>query len=604
MTEAKAHPSPWLHVAVAIMLLTLAIFCLGPDNRAVAVDGPRGGSGVDVTLAPGQGLELAFVHDEPLDGQWLLVALTQQDGQARSLRLADAAQATVKPWKIEGKRAFFLCPQGLAGPLWLKNAGPQAIELAKYQARNYRGRNSHFPRVTILLPGHDQRGSQWAWWRVPLLTALALIMGLTAVSAPGRWPKWAGLAPPAAACLAAMLLPLAGGRLLLAYDAYLLLAGLGAGLTVAARLLRWAGLAWPLAARFGRWARAWRPWANWRLPQGLMLALVLGIVFTPAALLPNPGVKVPFDRQWLDELNQKRPYVVAIGNSMTGSRIDAPRLSQLLGGRPVELKWYAGTNQRLWYLMFRYYVCQAEHKPKYVIMMFGDYDMPWIRRGFINEWDRRQIESMTPDSMDFDPLFKERCLDDPSPREALHMALRRWLGVSNYSFELTEWLAEEVMHLTVPPPWVYRLEKRLQSVHWRRGVNGRFDLGHLRPGVFNPPPPGPKPDANLAAEALRQESFLPEMARLAKENGVQLILLHFQHRRFNAFHGQRQPDEVSKVVEAVAAFCKENGILYHDFIYDPNITEDLYAAGDHIGYDHRRTRWTENMFERIGHFFK
>lgn len=586
--------------------LVLGLTALGPNNRAVLLEGivipHEGGAAIE----PGRQVEINIQHLSKLAAPADLDIWAENGGGLRLM------PGTATPVKVEPDRVRFFLHGPAPDRLSLANYGKAPVTPGRIRVRNYIVRNTGIPRFAVLIPGSAHKGTDWTIKQLTVLIGGALFMLLLG-SAPwlargGRFddPRfWTLVALPSAGLVLVAAIAAAGYRLLLAFDAYLLLCGLGPALVLlfsVKSVARWVDKSLGELYRAMARTRAWQAVAAVRLPGYVMLVLVLAIIFVPAVILPSPPAKVPFNNDWLTELNKKEPYVVAIGNSMVGSRIDVKRFSELLG-KPVDMNWVPGTGPRLWYMLFKNYVCQSQNKPKYVLLLIGDYEFVWPRKGWKNEWDIRQIESMTPDKYRYDPEFAEICLKDPTFRQRLQYHFREWFNVSNYAFPAKEWLAELVMAITVPPEWVKRTERQYQAVFWRNYINERFALDRLRAGVFVPRPRVPDEAYNHILPAF-EKGFFPRFVRLAKENGIQLIVVRLQHRRFNAVYKKPEPERMRNAVEEQAKYFKEHGIPFHDFTGDPKITEDLYGVGDHIGFDQRRTRWTEIMFERIGGWFK
>lgn len=590
------------------MLAALVLGCtaLGPNNRAVSLNG---------IVAPKTGKTVIQVGQQAqinIKGLGKLAAPAALDIWVKNGAGLRLMPGTASPASVEPDRVRFHLIGPVPDRLGLTNYGKTAIQPTKVRARNYVSRNTGVPRFAVLIPGSEHVGTRWAPWRVPVVIIVAMLAvfigAIPWLRRGGQYsdPRfWALATLPTFALLALAVIALADLRLLLAYDAYLLIFGLGPLLIIICGVgivARWLERRITIFVRAITHTKLWIVLRDLSLPGYVLLALVLVIIFLPAMLLPSPPMKVPFDDDWLQELNKNKPYVVAIGNSMIGSRIDVKRFSELLG-KPVDIKWLPGTGPRLWYLLFKNYVCQAETKPKYVVLMYADFEFPWPRQGWLNEWDIREVERLTPDKYQYDPVFEELCLATPTIRQRLHFFFRRWFNVSNYAFPAKEWLDTLVMKLTVPPLWVQQTEKRFQAVFWRNYINERFSLDRLRAGVFVPRKKQPFKNFYKTNQAI-DKSFLPHFVKLARENGIELIIIRMQHRMFNSAHNSQEPDDMRMVVQDQKKYFDEHGIKHYDFKGDPEITEKLYGAGDHIGFDHRRTRWTEIMFKRMGDMFK
>jgi hypothetical protein len=88
-----------------------------------------------------------------------------------------------------------------------------------------------------------------------------------------------------------------------------------------------------------------------------------------------------------------------------------------------------------------------------------------------------------------------------------------------------------------------------------------------------------------------EQSFLPEMVRIARENKIQLILVRTKH--LDDLDEASESAGLQNYIRALKTYAAQNNIILLDFAHDPRLTKNLY-------FDNYHTRKTgEVVFTNI-----
>ena len=348
----------------------------------------------------------------------------------------------------------------------------------------------------------------------------------------------------------------------------------------------------------GASARRWR--------QGFALAAVLlGVALVPlglrvvnAAVRP-PGVapsyipsiefprqRGPFDREAVAALRKAANDYILIGDSMAGTRINPGHLSRLIGGHGAAALFHPGSGPAYWYLTFKNLVVDAGLRPKAAVFFFRDENLT------------DTLFRVYPSSLDRVAQDREPVLDEILAARTngtffrVHRALRRI-----YQYDQTRAWLEPIL-LRAPVAWsaARRARKKLlDSIN-----NEVFGIGALRPMAA----------ADMVAaraEALDfdrnlQTSVLPEILRLGATSGIKVAFVRVQRRPTPDGPPQQSP-ALREYMRRLQAYLAANGALFHDDWGDPDQPLSVYADGDHVTRDFRRT-YTELFFRKNPEIFR
>lgn len=94
-----------------------------------------------------------------------------------------------------------------------------------------------------------------------------------------------------------------------------------------------------------------------------------------------------------------------------------------------------------------------------------------------------------------------------------------------------------------------------------------------------------------------EHSFVPEMIRVSREAGVQLVLVRCKSRSY-AQNPTHETDDARRYTEEFTAYLQTHNVHFLDYVDVPDIGLDCFANGDHLNEEGRAV-WTRLMAEDL-----
>ncbi len=298
----------------------------------------------------------------------------------------------------------------------------------------------------------------------------------------------------------------------------------------------------------------------------------------------QPPARVDLSRE-IAKLRAAQPEYIGIGNSMMYTRLGRePEEISKLAGHKFHFLYKGGSDPAVWYLTLKNIVAASGVRPKAVFLFVRDNDLtrPW-----------GSLETRTPERL------KELGGEHDAELARFMKAGRKQPALERLELQLAdrhslpEWRvhsARVMSNLAMDLTGGGATKKAKLAA-----LTSRFDLDHLRADLKPDAPMEPeRATAPLSREQAVQASLLPDMMRLAKECGAQLLV----------FRVKRRPDAVTQLpdepplVRSYSAFLSnwvtQHGGLYFDESYDLSIRLSDYLDTDHI--HPRRLDWYRGYF--------
>jgi hypothetical protein len=311
----------------------------------------------------------------------------------------------------------------------------------------------------------------------------------------------------------------------------------------------------------------------------------------PATYLPDfegPRDRLNFDMSRIPDLTRRNPAYVFIGDSMTGTRIDEGRLTQL-SGRPVATLMQAGSGPVFWYLALKNWVIASGIKPRAVFILFRDTNLTDVlfRLDETYRWSVDKVARYREDELN--EVIARRA---GTPSRRLQLAIDQAYQVDR----ARQWIEPALLE------WPARvlISSRLRREQFLFQVNARFGLEHLRRFEAADVQTGDDPNADFARYIDR--SVLPLMLRDARAAGLTLCLVRVQRRPI----GGRPPVQsaaMQRYVRDLRAYVESHGGVFYDDTGDPALTLEMYGDGDHLALE-ARARYTEIFFDHLRPLFQ
>jgi hypothetical protein len=253
-------------------------------------------------------------------------------------------------------------------------------------------------------------------------------------------------------------------------------------------------------------------------------------VALPLALLAGAARVLVREEPWTlspeaaridDRLAEADPDIVILGNSIAGAAVDPEMLADELGDPDLAVARLSVNQTRpaAWYAVLENRVYQGGHKPRIVLVASL---LSWtLDTGYATELGRAALEAqMTPD----DTLIREKTFGEAGSAP-LERALRRRYELRDHLLEGIRDGVAGLLHGNPGEPVFARgriaAEEAFDEVFGREGA---VDLD-LNKHVI------PIADATAANQMADEDnsaperSYLPDLAKLAQENGAKLIFV-------------------------------------------------------------------------------
>jgi len=257
---------------------------------------------------------------------------------------------------------------------------------------------------------------------------------------------------------------------------------------------------------------------------------------------------------YLNMLNEEQPEILLFGDSMLAPAVDEVLVEEQLG-RKTRLVSLPGTASTIWYLIIKNNIVLAEHKPKHLVVFFresmmtvpgyrttGRYfelidefaaptDELLTQRAYIN-----QMTSLEKFMEGYIPLYGSRWRIRQSLDYYLRYPLGRVLldcnpGCMDYAGEVV--FEESNLDITFLSEAIGAADDYLYS-------EGALDF-----------------DGQVGA------SFLPEVIRLCRENGIQLVLVRMPIQRY--YEPASEPPGLHAYIQDLDRYLEKENVAFLDF---------------------------------------
>lgn len=314
-----------------------------------------------------------------------------------------------------------------------------------------------------------------------------------------------------------------------------------------------------------------------RYSLALIAALVSLTMFLPKQLhAPYPARPGPqFDdavrSRHTNLIEEYGAEMVLLGDSVLEQGVDMAVLDEALG-KPAYGIAVPGSTSAFWYLILKNIILKADPPPAYLVILFRDTILTLpdfhVNGGYVNELD--QFAAAREDF-----LLERAYLNFLNPLERWALV---WFPLYTHRQRVTDFVETRARD---PLPALL-LSCRGEC------------LDHAHAVVFHVD----NADDRIRADALADDqefllrpeamdfdywvdrSFLPEMIRLCRENGIRLILVHERTLLFPA--AAAEPKALRDYKRDLADYLNANGVALLDFSYDPRLPETYFFDALHL----------------------
>jgi hypothetical protein len=299
----------------------------------------------------------------------------------------------------------------------------------------------------------------------------------------------------------------------------------------------------------------------------IIIPLFYGVTYPkPIGPILNSSVK----KRYQDAIVKDNANLVLIGDSVLELSVDPEQLSKLTGENTVNIA-IPGSASAIWYLIMKNNVAISSHKPQYVIIVFRDtiLTVPEYRvngkyfsllSDFASSKDKLLIQKAFIQQMS----LPEQWADQYLPIYGSRLQLRETLDYS-IRYTLSSLVGCNQKCNDDANIAVFK-DNNLESNLLVEAIATAESY------LYTP--------AQLDFAAQLDNSFLPEIVSLAKENNIQLVLVRTKHLD--------DPTAVSEsaalkgYIEDLKSFADKNNVIVLDFAHDDRLTSDLFMDTHHL----------------------
>lgn len=311
----------------------------------------------------------------------------------------------------------------------------------------------------------------------------------------------------------------------------------------------------------------------------LLLSLALlavSFVLVKSRRVPFPGTPGPDFTPGVQTIHQEaisalKPDLVLLGDSIAEENLDMDMISGQTGLQSYRMT-FGGSASAMWYLALKNNIVTASHHPKYLVILFRDSEMTAPGYRVQGKLFVALDEMATPE----DGIVIERSyLRTMNPLEALAETYFPIYGFRSSFRNMAD------SHTYALPYVTMRCGKRCVDGAMLKVFNFRNNAAPDQVGgsldqeenlLYSP--------EALNFNAQVNDSFLPDILRLCRENNIQLVLVRAKSARFES--PAAEPRGLAEYLADFKNYIEENGALYLDISADTRVSLDEFIDSYHV----------------------
>ena len=311
-----------------------------------------------------------------------------------------------------------------------------------------------------------------------------------------------------------------------------------------------------------------------KLFKSYLISLFLLLVLTSAGTViyynaQYPGIPGPILNDFVrhthvDEIQAQTPGIVLLGDSTLMFGVDEHSLETLLGEN-IYMIGYPGSTSAIWYLITEDIATESTYHPPYLVIFF--------RYTMLTTPEYGVTGRLLPDVDDFasqdDYLLLE--LAYINPMNPVERFAERYLPIYDQRQRILTSI-EHVAKYVVVGNIVGEDRKAVDlAMDYVFDYENLFMLNISEEILYTP--------EHMDFDRQINQSFLPEIIRLTRDNGIQLILVRVWTRP-GSFPGD--PDAMDAYSDSLGEYLKENNVILLDFSRDERLIKDYFYDDVHM----------------------
>lgn len=323
-----------------------------------------------------------------------------------------------------------------------------------------------------------------------------------------------------------------------------------------------------------------------------LAALVFSTLVVMRGRVPFPGTPGPDFTPGIETLHQDalstlQPDLVLLGDSIAEENLDLDMIIEQTGLSSYRMT-FGGSASALWYLAIKNNIVTASHRPRYLVIVFRDSEMTAPGYRVQGKLFAALDELATPE----DRIVIERAyLRTMNPLETLAETYFPLYGFRNFFRGMVD------EHMYVLPYLALQCGKRcvdravLNVFNFKNNAAPDQVKGSLDPEenlLYSP--------AGLDFESQVDDSFLPDILRLCRENGIQLILVRAKSARFAT--PAEEPRGLKDYLSKFEAYVEAHGARYLDISADTRVSLEDFIDAYHV-QPQAQARYTQMFIDAL-----
>lgn len=275
-------------------------------------------------------------------------------------------------------------------------------------------------------------------------------------------------------------------------------------------------------------------------------------------------------KKYLKDIDEQKPVVVLLGDSMLAPAVNLNVLSQTLDKKVMGIG-LPGSASTLWYLIAKNNILEAHNPPQYLVIFFRDSMLTVPGYRVTGRYFEQIDEFAGPKDGE---LVKKAYLNQMNPLEKW---AEEWFPPFGSRWNIRQGLDARIRY-TLPAQIGCDqpcMDTAMEVVFGDLNMDPHFLSDALAAAddyLYS--------KTALDFDKQVDASFLPDLIQLTKEHNVQLILVRMRILRF-AEPGS-EPPALRTYNEELAAYLADNGVIYLDYSGVQALTRDAFADPLHM----------------------
>jgi hypothetical protein len=265
-------------------------------------------------------------------------------------------------------------------------------------------------------------------------------------------------------------------------------------------------------------------------------------------------------------IEDNHPQLILLGDSTLIDGVDENLLAGK-AGKSVYSMGKLGSASAMWYLLLKNNITQASYKPEYVVVVFRNsiltapgYRVQGNYLTRLDEYARRN-----------EPLFIQNSF--VKLMNPIEIVAEKYFPLYVFRSRMREAADKEIRYIGTGLIGCNQkctdnaLKKTFAAEDFE--PNALVDALNAADELFYT-------SYQMDFDARVKDSYLPEMIRLAHENGIKIIFVRIKMQKFPGM-----PD-MTQYLQSMSAYFEKNHVLYLDFGDEPRLTSDYFQDTAHL----------------------